>query len=760
MFKKQALIWLSVLLFVCLVATVAGCKPDEPKPTPAEYTVTYDKGNAAATGTAPQAKKYAADSTVTVEANPFELTDYEFLGWKVDGSDALYKAGDTFTMPQNDLTLTAQWKRVAYQGNKFVTVADVLKEIPDENTSSDIECKQYIYVKVVSIEKADYGQMIVEDDTGSISVYGTRGSDGETYYDKLEVKPVADDVVVLYIQTLANYKGTKEIKIAWIMDVEKPAAPTFDVKDYSAKNISEARSEKTGAKVLVEGVVARITYANGMKPSGFFLVDGTDSIYVYDSQIALQVAQGDKIKVAGERDNWILETEQSAAEKFGYTGCIQLASAHLVEKTASNQGPDFGWVQESTVKKIMDTPVTENITTTIFKVNALVKKAPGSGFVNYYFDDLDGETGSYTYTQCNGSDFGWLDEFDGKICTVYLSVINAKSSATGCVWRFVPIAVEDEQFKFDEKNALRFALDYYGVEQFEAEYNADPSLEVVTEVTSDLLGLGKITLSYASNNEASVKFATEDGKTVMHTLAAGKATVTVTAEYKSYKDSAEVEIVVGDKPSYQAVTVAQAIAAELETDVTVKGVVGPSLVNKDGFYLIDDTGVIAVLTKTKEDCKELSLGNEVTIKAKRTVFSGDKGFGQTCLKDAEILLNEYGAHEYSKKSFIEGKTLKDLYDTDAKEDHTTEVYIVKGTVEFIREQRYSKLSLKDGDTTFELYCSSAEQYSFLEQFNGQEITMEIALCNWNNKAFYKGCVLSATASDGTTVYNQLNLKQS
>ena len=94
---------------------------------------------------------------------------------------------------------------------------------------------------------------------------------------------------------------------------------------------------------------------------------------------------------------------------------------------------DKSWITESTVKEIMDTPVTEDITAKIFKVNALVKKAPGNGFTNYYIDDIDGVTGSYVYTQCNGGDFGWLDEFDGKICTVYLVALNAKASTSGCV---------------------------------------------------------------------------------------------------------------------------------------------------------------------------------------------------------------------------------------------------------------------------------------------------------------------------------------
>lgn len=125
---------------------------------------------------------------------------------------------------------------------------------------------------------------------------------------------------------------------------------------------------------------------------------------------------------------------------------------------------------DSTVKEMIDTPFSENVTTTIFKVNALVKKVDGHNFVNYYFYDIDGTTGSYTYTQCNGNDFDWLDEFDGKICTVYLSAMNAKASRSGCVWRFLPIEVKDEGYTFDLNKSAEFAVKYFGINQFFAAY--------------------------------------------------------------------------------------------------------------------------------------------------------------------------------------------------------------------------------------------------------------------------------------------------
>ncbi|OUS70294.1 hypothetical protein B1748_29100 [Paenibacillus sp. MY03] len=78
-------------------------------PVPQDYTVTYVKGEAAATGTAPTETSKAEGATFTVKANTFTLADHVFAGWL--GSDGnTYQSGDTVTMGGAALTLTAQWE--------------------------------------------------------------------------------------------------------------------------------------------------------------------------------------------------------------------------------------------------------------------------------------------------------------------------------------------------------------------------------------------------------------------------------------------------------------------------------------------------------------------------------------------------------------------------------------------------------------------------------------------------------------------------
>ena len=636
-----------------------------------------------------------------------------------------------------------------------ITVAEALQLCGEEgNITSE---RYYIRASVISIDNAQYGAMTVSDGTGTISVYGTYSADGSKNYSEMTDVPYAGDEVLLWC-VLQNFKGTKEVKNAYLIEFEKKA-PVYDESKYTEMTVQQARNAEKGVCVKVDGVVAKITYAFGMVPSGVYLIDETQSIYVYDSDLAQRVKIGDQITVCAEKTYWILESEQSNAAKYGYKGCNQLENAILVsDPVSSDEGFDKSLIPESTVKKMLDTPVTEDITTSVFKVNALVKKSEGTGFNNYYFYDLDGKTGSYTYTQCNGSDFAYLDEFDGKICTVYLSVINAKSTSSGCLYRFIPIHVEDNGFSFDSKNVPEHVVEYYGIDQFLSEYSADPQLELITLVSSELLGFENARITYSSNDESIVKFDTAADKTVMHCLNNGTAEITVACEYNGASYEEKLSMTVKSNESVEYITVKEAISQENGTSVTVKGIVGPSLVNQSGFYLIDDSGVVAALIDSAL-FDEISIGDEIILRGTKGVKhkDGSASFGQTNISNCEILANYYGDNEYSTASF-KNLTLADFYALNVQEDHSTDVYVMQAKVKLEKTQYYTNIKLTDGDKSITLYCSSAAQYSWLGGYDGQTVTVEISPCNWNGKNFYAGCVLAVYTGDQETekTLNELN----
>lgn len=612
------------------------------------------------------------------------------------------------------------------------------------------EGRYYITATVESITNAEYGAMYITDATGTISVYNSANEDGTVGYKAMSEKPYKGDLVTMFV-TVQNYNGTFEIKSGWIISWE-PADQSYNEADYTAMTIAEARSAAKGTKVKVTGVVAQITYADGNIPSGVVLVDDSNAIYLYDRDLAARVAIGNEITILASKTYWILESEATNAEKFGYLGCNQLEDVFLLSNDSGNHDFDKNWIPAATVKEIMDTPVSEDITTTIYKVTALVKKVEGKGFVNYYIDDLDGITGSYVYTQCSGSDFAWLDAFDGKICTVYLSVLNAKSAASGCVWRFLPVAVIDEGFDVASVNVAEHVVKYYGVPQFLASYTGDPAKELTTSVSSDLLNFADAKLTYSSSNTDVVYF---DGN-VMHCAATGTATVTVSCTYNGVTYSEDVVIAVERNEDVTYGSVQDAIQAALGETVTVKGIVGPSLVNQDGFYLIDETGIIAILTD-KDTLAQLEVGYEIVLEGTRYFKSkSDGNWGNTCISDAKVLVNNYGEHDYSTESFDGTLTLAEFVALDVNTDYTTSVFTVTAKVEVVETAYYTNIKLVDGDVSVNLYCSSAKQYKWLQEYAGQTITMELAPCNWSSKKTYPACVLAVVLEDGTKIINTLN----
>ena len=640
----------------------------------------------------------------------------------------------------------------------IITIAEAL-EIGAANTN-ETERLYYIRGTVTKVSNPAYGEMYITDGTNEILVYNTKNADGTVGYADMTERPVKGDEVLLFC-TLNNHNGTSQVKSAWVIEFTHTPV-VIDPSMYIEATIAEAREAEADALLKVKGVVAQITYANGYKPSGVILVDDTSSIYVYDGDLAGQVSVGNTIEVAGTKAYWILETEISSANKFGYKGACQLDSAILISNDKGNSEFNKSWITETTVKEIMDTPVTENITNKIFKATALVKRVDGTGFINYYIDDIDGITGSYVYTQCNGGDFAWLDQFDGKFCTVYFVAINAKSSTSGCVWRFLPISVSDDGYVFNTDNAAEYAVKYHGLTGFLTSYTGDPAIVLETVVDSELLGFEGATLSYASSNEAVVYFTNEDGVVTFHGGVAGTATVTVTGSYNGKTYSQSVDVTIEENAEVEYITVAEAIATPKDTDVIVKGIVGPSLVNRDGFYLFGEDGSMIAVIISKSAFEGLAIGNEIVVSGMRERFIKDDSYttyGQDAIVDGVIVANYYGNHEYSTEKFITGKTLADIKALSVNESHSTEVYVVKATVEVVETDYYTNLKITHNGVELPLYCSGANQYSWLKQYAGQEITMEIAPCNWNDKKDnYRGCVLAVVLEDGTKILNTLNFQ--
>ncbi len=646
----------------------------------------------------------------------------------------------------------------------YLTVSEAYElalQVGDAGTAE----KQYVTGIVKNITNANYGEMYITDGEKELYIYGVYSANGAKKYPELEEKPYKGDEVFLY-GIVKTYNGSPEMGASWLQKfISHQGEESLD--DYTSMNILAARNAAKESKVLVQGVVANITYANGRVPSGVYLVDDTSSIYVYGPDVAGRVEVGEEIQVAGTRDDYILSTEISYAQQWGYQGCIQLADALFVKSIGKNKEVLKSWIEESTMKELMETPFTNNITTKIFKVNAIVNKDPREGFTNYYINDLDNETGSYVYTLCNGGDFAHLDIFDGKICTVYLALHNAKATASGAYYRLMPIDVKlNSSFSMSDEEIAKFALNYYIVKQFKKQYNADPALELITSVSNSYIPFENVAISYSALSGSDVAtFANEDGKLVMHTTDQdGVAKIQLTATYNGKTATQTIDVIVSSVEIPDTISVKEAIKAADDEVVTVKGIVMSSLINQTGFYLNDGTGVIAVRTDSTT-IKEIAMGNEVIMQGKKVHFkSTATNLGQNCIDAATLIANLMGNHEYSKAPFVTDKTFEQIFElkeTVSTDDYTCTVFVAQCTLRKNAGGYSTNYYLSNPDHTKEiyLYAGSGSQYGAFEPFADATklLTVEFALCNWNTKSEYRACIISA--SDGeTTIVNNYNFR--
>ena len=642
----------------------------------------------------------------------------------------------------------------------YLTVSEAV-ELARTVGETGTQEKQYVTGTIKNIINSNYGEMYITDGENDLYIYGVYSANGDLRYNELEEKPYTNDEVFLY-GFIKTYNGNPEMGASWLQKFISHQ-DDIDVSDYDPVDIIDARAALEGTKVLLHGVVANITYATGKVPSGFYLVDETSSILVYSNEVAGSVEVGEEVRVAGVRDNYILESEQ-----YGYQGSIQVSDAIFVESIGRTRDPLKDWIEESTMKKLMETPLDNNITTKIYKVTALIKKVPGSGFVNYYIDDLDGKTGSYVYTLCNGSDFSYLDAFDGKICTTYVAIHNAKSTNAGIFYRLMPINVkEDKNFSMTDEEICNFALEYYAAPQFKAEYSSDPELELLTSISNDIIPFEDVQLLYTLDIEDTLAHLVyEDDKTILH-LDEGTYTVhmDIKASYKTGNAyyALTFEVVIADIPT--TITISEVINDADDDDVVkVRGVVMSSLINQTGFYLNDGTGVIAVRTSA-ETIKNIDIGNDVVLEGTKThIKPSATNIGQTCIDGATLLVNLLGNHEYDKSTFVTNLTFDEIINyknLQGSVDYTCTVFVAQCYLRKSSSQYSTNYYLSNAAHTKEyyLYAGNGGQYAAYDGFSDGStlLTVEFTLCNWNAKTEYRACIVSA--SDGqTTVLNNYNFK--
>ena len=211
--------------------------------------------------------------------------------------------------------------------------------------------------------------------------------------------------------------------------------------------------------------------------------------------------------------------------------------------------------------------------------------------------------------------------------------------------------------------------------------------------------------------------------------------------------------------TYKINNVKEAIKKENDYELYVKGIVGPSLSRELGFYIIDEGGSIACLVSNKEEMNKITIGDEVVLKGKRKTYTDSSNSsisGQAVIENVNIEENRHGNHEYSTNSFINDKSLKDVTSFFMYIDHTTEIYTLKATIGYEESGNYAYYDIIQREYRVQLYSDgNKDEYSFLYPYRNTEVEMEIAICNFELKNYYKAICLSITV-DNNKIYNTYN----
>ena len=516
----------------------------------------------------------------------------------------------------------------------------------------------------------------------------------------------------------------------------------FIVPAKSYDTLSEVKNYEEGQEVFVKGIVAFVVYGTTKNiPVGFYLYDNTDAIYVYSNEFAKVVEAYDEVVIKGYFTKYIDESSISSAAYAGYTGARQVVANTCEVVSKANELPT-NFIEETSIADLCKIPVSENITSNVYKVVARINRSQGNGFVNYYFNDLNGVDSYYAYTTANGADLEWLNEFDGDVRECIIAVQNCKLSASGNFWRIVPLQILGEVEVSDE-TYVEYALDRL-VTQFSKEYTAECSFDLVN--TDELLAGSKV--SYASVSEGVTLTKGADCYNIALSFGEDRVSmsVVVTVEYNGITSSREVTFECQSmKPAIETITIEEARHAAKGERVTIEGYVVGFLYLKGattpaGFELIDETSSIAVFISTAVDAQtditKIKKGEYVIVEGDGDLYQPREDYNHTGsirLNNAEVLYQDWIEHEINA-DWIEEMSMKDLVQNPSDNNisnkvYKTVMYVEKSTGSYVN---YYVHDLNDPSISMIVYSQNSNatgpgEYAWLSEYAGKCVEAYVTL---------------------------------
>ena len=153
--------------------------------------------------------------------------------------------------------------------------------------------------KVIEIKNDTYGNLVIQDSTGTILIYGCYSADGSTRYDAMDNYPQVGDTITVY-GVLMSYKGeTPQMKNAWCISGgtgdrdnggneggneggnDQPTVDTDGMQLTIAEAIERAKAAGSEGTTIKYKVTGKVTEVQNEIYGNFVIQDSTGSLLIY-----------------------------------------------------------------------------------------------------------------------------------------------------------------------------------------------------------------------------------------------------------------------------------------------------------------------------------------------------------------------------------------------------------------------------------------------------------------------------------------------
>lgn len=509
-------------------------------------------------------------------------------------------------------------------------------------------------------------------------------------------------------------------------------------------NVSAIRNLDNNTEVVITGVVSSFVYTGQSTPyiTGMYVADATGCIYVYGEDQAKSVSLHNEVVVKGNKTYYIPATDTGSAAAMNYKGALQLTSPVILKNNGgTHEVPASAITVTNTLSTISDIPLTTDITGNLYQIEGRIIRVEGTGFTNYYLQDLNRVDSLLVYTQCNGLDFTYLDAYDGKAVSILLNVILAKPGVNA--WRIYP-TTEVEEITITDTQELA-----YGLERAKADIS-DSFAETVTITFNKVdSALNEMTRTISSTDPSiSIVENTNDYSitiTVNPTENERDTSISIGVSYKGLSDSTTKTINIVGKPVYTAITLNEARSQADGTVVIVEAVVA-RLVYKSGTevpmgaFILDSTDSFFIYNNADymNSLAEVTEGNLIAVSGTVTHYVSDavnaaanQYTGDFQIKDITMIYNDNGDNDIPYQ-VPESKTVQEIVETAGSTNLSGTIFEVSGTITKTSSTYYSTYYIKDSTLTYSLNVYSQKngsEFGWLDEYLNMNVTMLLGVQN-------------------------------